>query len=114
MFVVELKFAEPKPDDADGKRLNAITSLTAALLRNENLLEFSIASGSHGWTVYGLVPAKDAFDKSNRNKYVKQGFAGLRQVGLKHPRVRFLGVAPETASSCECTRRGGFFLLPRS
>ena len=111
MFVVELKFAAPEPDDADGKRLDAITSLTAALLRNENLLEFSIAGGSHGWTVYGLVPAKDAFDKSNRNKYVQQGFASLRQVRLKHPRVRFLGTVPETASSCECTPRGSFFLF---
>jgi predicted nucleic acid-binding Zn ribbon protein len=111
MFVVELTFAAPEPDDADGRRLNAITSLTAALLRNENLLEFSIASGAYGWTVYGLAPAKDAFYRSNRNKYVQQGFAGLRQVGLKHPRVRFLGIAPETASSCECTRRSGFFLF---
>lgn len=58
-----------------------------------------------------MVPAKDAFYKSNRNKWVQQGFAGLRSAGLKHPNVRFLGMAPETAPSCECTRHSGLFLF---
>lgn len=40
MFVVELIFAASEPDDADGRRFGAISSLTAALFRNENLVEF--------------------------------------------------------------------------
>jgi hypothetical protein len=61
MFAVELKFELGAPGKAEDQ-LDAITWLTAALVRNGNLLEeFLVRSDSNGWTVYGIIPARDAF-----------------------------------------------------
>jgi predicted nucleic acid-binding Zn ribbon protein len=111
MFAVELKFdlqERGAPDD----KVDAITWLIAALVRNGNLLEeFLLINESKGWTVYGTAPARDAFHKANRNEFVEQGIANLTQVNLKRPRIRFLGMVPESSAPCRCTRPRGFFLF---
>lgn len=111
MFAVELKFKLSAPGKADDQS-DAITWLTAALVRNGNLLEEFVAkSDSNGWTVYGITPARDAFQRANWNEFVRQRIGALRAVKLGRPRVRTLGVVPETATPCRCTAPKGFFLF---
>jgi hypothetical protein len=72
MFAVELTFESNARGTRDAKT-EAITWLTAALVRNGNLLkEFILVSESNGWTVYGVAPARDAFPKGNWNEFVQQ------------------------------------------
>jgi predicted nucleic acid-binding Zn ribbon protein len=86
--------------------------LTAAFVRNGNLLEkFLVANGSKGWTVHGIAPARDAFHKANWNEFVRQRMSGLLPANLKRPRIRFLGVVPETAPVCRCVKPRGVFLF---
>ena len=111
MFAVELKFSGRQRAVAD-LQSDAITWLVGALVRNGSLLEESLLAGdSEGWTVYGVAPARDAFHRANWNKSVQERTRSLRQVNLKLPRIRFLGVVPETGRSCRCARERGFFLF---
>jgi predicted nucleic acid-binding Zn ribbon protein len=111
MFAVELKFDLPvrgAPDD----KVDAITWLIAAFVRNGNLLEEVLLVGdSKGWTVYGAAPARDAFHKANWNGFVRQRIASLTLVNLKRLRIRFLGMVPDSSTPCRCTRPRGFFLF---
>jgi len=111
MFAVELKF-DPQARGASDDKLDAITWLIAALVRNGNLLEeFLLVGESTGWTVYGVAPARDAFRMENRNEFVQQRIAALPRVKLKRPHIRFLGTVPETSAACRCARPRGFFLF---
>jgi predicted nucleic acid-binding Zn ribbon protein len=111
MFAVELKFELGAPSKAEDQA-DAITWLTAALARNGNLLEeFLVISDSNGWTVYGIIPAQDAFHRAHWNNLVLQRMSALRSVKLKRPRIRVLGAVPETATQCRCTAPKGFFLF---
>lgn len=111
MFAVELKFelgAAGKAED----QADAITWLTAALVRNGNLLEeFLVRSAPNRWTVYGITPARNAFRRANWNAIVRKRIGALRSVNLGRPRVRLLGTVPETATVCRCTAPRGFFLF---
>lgn len=111
MFVVQLTFDQLERGAADVK-VDAITSLIAALVRNGNLLdEFMLAGGSKGWTVYGVAPARDAFHRANWNGFVQQKASGLRQVSLTLPRIRFLGLIPEAVPACRCAGPSGLYLF---
>jgi predicted nucleic acid-binding Zn ribbon protein len=111
MFAVELKFEELGRGTVDAKT-NAISSLIGAFIHNGNLLgEPSLAKISGGWTVFGLAPARDAFQKANWNEFVKRWITGLQQVNLKRPQIRFLGLVPEAALACRCARPGAYFLF---
>jgi hypothetical protein len=111
MFAVELKFELGASGRAEDQA-DAITWLTAALVRNGNLLkEFLVRSDSNGWTVYGIIPARDAFHRAHWNNFVLQRMSALRSVKLKRPRIRVLGAVPETATPCRCTAPKGFFLF---
>ena len=111
MLAVELKF-ESKSTGAPERKTDAITWLLAAFVRNGNLLEdFLVECGSGGWLAYGIAPARDAFRKSNWNKFVQQRIDGLSVANLRRPQIRFLGVVPETAPACRCVKPKGFFLF---
>jgi predicted nucleic acid-binding Zn ribbon protein len=111
MLAVELRF-ESKSIGAPEKKTDAITWLLAALVRNGNLLEeFLVECRSAEWLAHGIAPARDAFRKSSWNKFVQQRIDGLRLANLRRPRVRFLGVVPETAPACQCAKPKGFFLF---
>jgi predicted nucleic acid-binding Zn ribbon protein len=111
MFAVELKFQSMAPGVADAQA-DAITWLTAAFVRNGNLLEeFLVKCDSKAWTVYGIIPARDAFHRSNANQLVRQRIDALHSANLRRPRVRVLGVVPETATPCRCAAPTGFFLF---
>lgn len=104
MLAVELKF-DPLARGASDEKVDAITWLIAALVRNGNLLkEFFLVDESKGWTIYGAAPARDAFHKANWNEYVQQRIIGLRAVNLRRPRIRFLGTVPETSDACRCAK----------
>ncbi|MBZ5729414.1 MAG: Zn-ribbon-containing protein [Acidobacteriia bacterium] len=48
---------------------------------------------------------------SKRNEFVRQRIGALRSANLRRPRVRVLGVVPETATPCRCAAPKGFFLF---
>jgi predicted nucleic acid-binding Zn ribbon protein len=111
MFAVELKF-ESTASGASEAKTEAITWLIAAFVRNGNLLEeFLVEGKSRGWTVYGMAPGRDAFLRANWNEFVRRRIGSLKLANLKRPRIRFLGVVPETAGVCQCARPRGFFLF---
>jgi predicted nucleic acid-binding Zn ribbon protein len=111
MLAVELKF-ESKSTGAPEEKTDAIAWLLSAFVRNGNLLEdFLVECGSGEWMAYGIAPARDAFRKSNWNKFVQQRIDGLSVANLRRPQIRFLGVVPETAPACRCVKPKGFFLF---
>ena len=111
MFAVELKF-ESKTRGARDAKIDAITYLAGALVHNGNLLEDFLVGGKlNQWLVYGIAPARDAFDKANWNEFVRQKIASLATASVKLRPIRFLGAVPETASDCRCARTRGFFLF---
>jgi predicted nucleic acid-binding Zn ribbon protein len=111
MLAVELKFESKARGSSDAKT-DPITWLIGALVRNGSMMEeFLVADGSKGWTVYGVAPARDAFHKTNWNEFVGQRVVGLQQANLNSPRIRFLGVVPETAADCRCAKPRGVFLF---
>ncbi len=111
MFAVELKF-ESKAAGALDAKVDAINSLIGAFLRNGSLLdEFWVQRESDLWVVYGTAPARDAFHKSNWGRFVRRYIDSLAAMNLGRPRVKFLGVVPETAPPCECARSKGFILF---
>jgi len=113
MFAMELKLgARARGAAPAGARVEAISWLTAALVRNGSLLdEFIVARESNGWTVYGVAPARDAFRKPNWNEFVRRRIDGLGRVNLKRPTIRFLGAIPESEPACRCAETSGFFLF---
>ena len=111
MFAVHLRF-DPQARGVSADRVDAITWLIAAFVRNGNLLEeFLLVAESKGWTVYGVAPARDAFHKANWNEFVQQRIAGLVQVKLKGPSIRFLGKVAELSAACRCERPRGVLLF---
>jgi predicted nucleic acid-binding Zn ribbon protein len=111
MLAVELTVDSIK-SRASFARTHRVTSLISALVRNGNLVEaFPVAAGSGAWTVHGIAPARDAFQKANWNEYVQRAISGLAQVDLKLPRIRFLGPVPETGSAFRCGKPKGYFLF---
>jgi len=89
MFAAELKFELSAPGKADDQA-DAITWLTAALVRNGNMLEeFLVRSASNRWTVYGITPARDAFHRANWNEFVRQriGALGVARMAEQLPGV---------------------------
>lgn len=74
-------------------------------------LEFQLHSESEDWTVYGIAPARDAFHRESWNGSVRKRIGELLPAKLNRPRIRFLGVVPETAPACRCLKPKGFFLF---
>lgn len=111
MFAVELRLKST----SDGRRdeqTDAITSLTAALVRNGSLLEdFLVRRELASWSVYGIAPARDAFLRANWNKFVRQRVGALRSSALEGLSIQFLGTVPETAPACRCVKPAGYFLF---
>ena len=111
MFAAELKF-ESKARGTPEAKADAITWLIGSLVRNGNLLEeFLLEGKAEDWTIYGIMPARDAFQRANWGGLVRQRIAELLLANLKRPRIRFLGVVPETAPACRCAKPRGFFLF---
>jgi predicted nucleic acid-binding Zn ribbon protein len=110
MFAVELKF-ESTARGAPAAKRDAISSLIGALVRNGNLLEEFLVAGAKEWTVYGVAPARDAFHQANWNEFIRRQIERLSPANLKRPRIRFLGIIPETAPACGCIKPGGLFLF---
>ena len=111
MFAVELHFESTVRGDTDAK-VDAIAWLIAALVRSGSLLDESLVALKFGaWMVHGTTPARDAFQKAQWNEFVHQRIANLASANLKRPRIRFLGLVPETASDCQCMKRSGLFPL---
>ncbi len=111
MHAVELKFQASAPGNADEVH-NAITTFTAALVRNDNLVQNSLISDqSLTWTVHGIAPGPDALKESYWNKYIHDASAGLSAVSVNGPDVRYLGVIPETGSVCECEKTEALLLF---
>jgi hypothetical protein len=102
MLVVELKFKVQEPGN-DEAQLDGITSVIAALVRKGNLQKgYSLGRDSEGWAAYGLAPARDAFKKVHMSNFARERVDGFGDVGLKHPRFRFVGKVPESAPACMC------------
>ena len=110
MFAVELKFESSGHGSSDAKT-DAISWLTAAFVRNGNLMGQFEVEGDEEFVVYGLTPARNAFHRANWNDRVRQQIGALKSVNLKRPRVRILGLIPETAPICQCARPKGYFLF---
>jgi len=65
MLAVELKF-ESKTQGAYDAKIVAIGWLIATLVRYGSLLEdFLVGGNLNEWLVYGIAPARDAFDKAD-------------------------------------------------
>src|SRR5262245_25119598 len=58
-----------------------------------------------------MVSCRREMRQANWNELVRQRIGALRRADLKGPRIRFLGVVPETAPACRCAKPKGFFLL---
>ncbi len=111
MYAVELKFQASARDNAS-EVVNAIMTFTAALGRNDNLLQNSlIGDQSLTWTVHGIAPGPDALKESYWNQYIRDASAGLSAVSVKGPDVRYLGVIPETGSVCGCEKTEALLLF---
>jgi len=111
MYAVELQF-DLQTRRASYARLSKISSLIAALVKNGNLLDqYVLTAESKKWTVHGMTPARDAFRKANWNSFVQQEMVALAKANLEHPRIRFLGIVPETAPACRCSKPRGFYLF---
>jgi predicted nucleic acid-binding Zn ribbon protein len=113
MFVVELKFDALTRGNVPAKRLAVFMTMGALKYRGHLIGASYLTRKGKAWTLYGLAPAKDAFQKSKLGAQVQEKLAGLTHANVKLSSIRFLGEL-ENTPVCRCKKNSGLVLVTSS
>ena len=114
MFIAQIQFPFDSSDEED-EALRIASSILGSMWQNGQLSvrDFSVLSSPQGFSAFVTIPAEDALESRNHNKWVELGIDRFIAQGGQRPTFAVIGRDTESFDVCDCTESHGYVLYTR-
>ena len=114
MFVAQIQFPFHSTNE-DDETQDIVSSILRSMWQNGQISvrDFSVLSSPQGFSSFVTIPAEDALEDKNHNKWVELGIERFVKVGGQRPTFAIIGADAESGGPCECVESHGYILYTK-